>query len=159
MVKLIERKDEVKVTRANIDTILAEQYDKDHEMIEGEFVIHETGKNSFDFRFKKWKKDDYQQYTLENRHRYTLPRMVVRHVNHNIATYSYRDLPNNPGIQGGNVRDNLYSATNANFGHTASKENMQIQVKNYRCQFRATNHDPHDPDLNQPSIHSVSFQY
>jgi hypothetical protein len=156
--KLIERKDEIKVTRDNAAVTRQARYERDHEMHEGEFIIHEPNKVAFDFRFKKWKEDDYQQYTLEHRHRYTLPRMVIHHINHGVHNVKYKDLEKMPGITAGNIQSQHYNANNANLGHTVSRENMKVQVKIPRCEFRVTNVDPYDFDLNQPSIYDVSLQ-
>ena len=118
---LIKRhKDDGKITRANIDQRLAEQYEKDHEMIEGEFLVHETGKEAMDFRFKKWAKDDYEQYELHHRHRYILPRMLIRHINHGIFYKQYKELAGGQsGIRGANAsRD----------GKTVSKEKHETRI-------------------------------
>lgn len=143
---LIKRsnQDDGKITRANIAQKMAEAYERDHEMIEGEFLVHETGKNSLDFRFKKWQQDDYEQYELHHRHRYILPRMVIRHINHGIHYKQYKELPGqNSGIRGANAsRD----------GKTVSKENMKLEYKVPRFEFRVANADPMDHDLNQPQI-------
>lgn len=142
---LIKRQTDVdgKITRANMAEKMAEQKARDHEMIEGEFLVHETGKNSLDFRFHKWAGDDYEEYSLTHRQRYVLPRMVVRHINHNIHYKAYKELPGNAGIKGANAsRD----------GKTVSKENMKLEYKVPRCEFRVANADPNDHDLNQPQV-------
>lgn len=144
---LIKRLDETKITRANMAEKMAEAYERDHEMIEGEFLVHEEGKRSLDFRFKKWAKDDYEQYELHHRVRYVLPRMVVRHINHGIHYKAYKELPGNSGIKGANAsRD----------GKTVSKENMKLEYKVPRFEFRVANADPRDHDLNQPQIVDAS---
>lgn len=140
---LIRRHDEIKTTRANIQEKMREDYAKDHEMFDGEFLIHEPGKNSFDFRFKKWKQDDYDEFSLAHRQRYTLSRMIIRHINHGINYKKYKEIPGNAGIKAANAsRD----------GRTVSKENMKLEFKVPRCEFRVTNADPSDFDLNQPQV-------
>lgn len=147
---IITRKDEVKTTRDNIRQKLAEAYEKDHEMIEGEFISHEPGKNAFDFRFKKWKQDDYVQYSLMHRTKYVLPRMVVRHINNNIHHVTYKEIPQ----PGGFSHKPANSSTDGIFVAT---ENMKMQIKIPRCEFRPTSLDPDDTDINQPRLVDVSM--
>ncbi len=140
---LIKRKDEVKITRENMREKLAEAYARDHETFEGEFLVHEFGKQAMDFRFKKWKQDDYDEFTLHHRMRYTLTRMLIRHINHGINYKKYKEVPGNPGIKAANAsRD----------GRTVSKENMKLEILVPRCEFRVSGADPDDFDLHQPQI-------
>ena len=149
MSKLIIRKDEVKVTRENIKQILAAQEEKDHELVEGEFISHEASKHCFDFRFKKWKRDDYVQYSLEHRKRYSLPRMVVHHINHNIHHSTYKELPNERGVRAG--------LPASNDGVFRGQENLKLKIIIPRCEFRPTVYDPEDTYINQPKVVDVTM--
>ena len=115
-----------RVTRENIQKHLASEYEKDHEEFTGKFRNLEHKGGTLSFRYKKYKQDDYKQYHLTDGHTYTLPRMVIDHLNNGVHYRVYKELS-------GLGSDKIYAAVND--GSLKTDQKMVEIAKDPRCEF------------------------
>lgn len=129
MTKLIEKRQESKkITRENIQKFLAEEYEKDHELFTGRFRFIEHKGQTLSFRFKKYKQDEFREYHLTDGETYTLPRMVIEHLNNNVAYVKYKALDRDLGSS-----QEVVAAYND--GRLKTNQQMHVKEKEHRCEF------------------------
>lgn len=117
-----------KVTKETLHKHLAEEYEKDHETFSGKFRYIENKGQILKFRFKKYKQDDYKQYSLKDGETYNLPRMVIDHLNNNVHYRQYKEL------KGLSKNDSQVIAA-FNDGTLQSDQTMVQVSKEPRCEF------------------------
>lgn len=61
------------------------QRDKDRQMIRGKFIYHEVPGGSMAFSFLKYPGDEVVDYSMVDGEIYTIPLMVYKHLNENLA--------------------------------------------------------------------------
>jgi len=105
----------------------AAEYEYDHELLTGKFINLEHKGQSLNFRFKKYRQDDYKQYCLVDGYTYTLPRMVVEHIKNHVYYRSYKPLI---GLKG-----DLEVKAMVNDGGFKSEQHMMEVEKDHRCDF------------------------
>lgn len=155
MTRLIERQEEKqlpkKLTKADVAKKIAEEYEKDHEMVSGVFRNLEHKGGTLNFRFKKYKQDNYDEYSLVDGQRYTLPRMVVKHLNNNVHYMKYSRVKD--GVPG-----SLIAAAN-NDGRIKTNDKMHAIEKDRRCEFIPVDFNQDNTDLMPNDIVQVSYRY
>lgn len=129
MVQLTERKEEKKLTKIDLAKKLEAMRERDNELVVGIFRFIEHPRGTLRFRFKKYANDEYKAYELVDGAKYSLPRMVARHLNNNVHYVEYKRLDKALGDM---VVHSAY-----NDGSLQSPERMQIADKVPRCEFRS----------------------
>ena len=124
-----DKKEERKITRAEAGKKIEAQKERDHEMVTGIFKYIERKGGVLRFRFKKYPHDDFQAYELWDGVKYSLPRMVVRHLNNNVHYLEYKRLQ---GLEG----DMQQGALNGHMETNMAAKMTAVQ-KVPRCEFRS----------------------
>lgn len=94
-----------KISREEARKKIAEMRERDEEMVTGIFKNLENpakngGRGMVQFGYKKYPGQDYTFYELWDGEKYTLPRMVARHLNNECFYREYQHLPGEFGEQG-----------------------------------------------------------
>ena len=125
---MAEMKTKRKLSIAEGQKKLDAQREKDHELLTGIFRFIEHPRGTLEFRYgSPYKGDAYKHYMLTDGMRYKLPRMVVRHLNNEIAYRSYKKLEGEGGDFG------MHAGFNDGSVKTAAHM-MEIK-KVHRCEF------------------------
>lgn len=120
-----------RMTREQVQKNMEEEYEKDHEVFEGRFRYIEKPGQKIEFRLKKYARDGYPHYSLQDGNVYSLPRFVIDHINNEINYKKYRDLKGIKGTDGSIMTAMQYEKN----GHVTSSENMHEISKIPRCEF------------------------
>lgn len=80
--KRVSKKDK---EHASMTSKMKAQRDKDHQMIRGKFIYHEVPGGHVEFSFLKYPGDEVQNYLMYDGEVYTIPLMVYKHLNENLA--------------------------------------------------------------------------
>jgi hypothetical protein len=161
---LIERKDEKKLTKVELQKNLEARRERDNELVTGIFRYIEHPRSVLRFRFKKYAGDEYKAYELWDGERYRLPRMVARHLNQGVHYIDYKHMPGEQGMLG--VRAASTQGTRGGMSRSQSASEfsdglmrnniaMQVVTKIPRCEFRSLEFMDDDLDLNQANISEV----
>jgi hypothetical protein len=116
-----------RITREQVQRQIDADYEYDHESLTGKFLNLEHKGRTLDFRFKKYRQDDYKQYSLKDGAVYTLPRMVVQHLKENVYYKKYKELKGLASDQA------IYAGIND--GQLQSQQSMAEVIKDHRCDF------------------------
>jgi hypothetical protein len=116
-----------KLSREQVQKKIASDYEKDHEMYTGRFRYLERPGSTLSFRFKKYKQDGFPEYHLTDGQTYTLPRMIVEHLNNKVHYKKYQEL------RGSNDGEKVYAAMND--GRIKTNQTMHVVAKDPRCEF------------------------
>ena len=116
-----------KPSKESVQKKMAEEYEKDHETYTGRFRYLERPGSTLSFRFKKYKQDGFPEYHLTDGHTYTLPRMIVEHLNNKVHYKRYQEL------KGAGGEDKIYAAVND--GRIKTNQTMHVVAKEPRCEF------------------------
>lgn len=162
---LIERKDEKKLTKIELQKNLEAMRERDNELVTGIFRYIEHPRSVLRFRYKKYAGDEYKAYELWDGERYRLPRMVARHLNQNVHYIDYKHMPGQQGalgIRAASTQDprgggSLRSHSAGEFSDGLMRNNIALQcvTKVPRCEFRSLEFMDDDLDLNQANISEV----
>lgn len=128
MVQLIERKDEKKMTKLELAKKMDDMWARDNELVSGVFRYLEHPKGTLNFRYKKYARDEYKHYELYDGQRYSLPRMVVRHLNNDVYYKDYKHVAGDSGRFG--------TKSAVNDGTIKTNDNMYATEKVHRTEFR-----------------------
>jgi hypothetical protein len=150
MAQLTERKDEKKLTRADVAKKLEASRERDNELVTGIFDYIEHKKGTLRFRFKKYAQDEFKAYELRDGEKYKLPRMVARHLNNNVHYLEYKAL--------NSLTDDNGRPMSAGFndGSLTCPERMQVTTKVHRCAFRSL--EFMDDDLSPSGLVEVTHR-
>lgn len=130
-IPLTERKEDTskKLTKLELAKKLDALWERDNELVTGIFRYLEHPKGTLRFRYKKYARDEYREYELRDGEKYSLPRMVVRHLNNDVHYLEYKHLGSEAG------RFGMRSAVND--GGIKTTETMHAIEKTPRCEFRS----------------------
>lgn len=148
MVQLTERKDEKKLTKAEVAKKIEAARERDNELVTGIFRYIEHPKGTLRFRFKRYAQDEFKAYDLRDGEKYKLPRMVARHLNNGVHYLDYKRLDNQMGEFG------IHAGIND--GSLQCPERMQVTTKVPRCEFRSL--EFMDDDLTPSSLVEVTHK-
>lgn len=106
--------------------------ERDHDTLTGIFRYLDYPGGTLRFHYKKYKYDPLERYELQDGRKYSLPRMLVRHINTGISYTEYKHLSQyssgtTPVFSGKN--------TGAVSGGTAAPDDMYAVHKKRRCEF------------------------
>lgn len=152
---IIERKDEKKLSKAELVKKLEEQREKDHELVTGLFKFEEHRGGTLHFRFKKHPRDPYTQYELKDGQKYRIPRMVAVHLNTNVHYLKYNHLDKDLG-EGGIHHAVRAGQSRFSDGTHASTRNMYSVEKVKRCQFIPLEFNTDDLGLDSSNIIQIA---
>lgn len=157
MSQIIERKEEKKLTVAEVGKKISAMREKDNELVSGIFRFLEHPKGILRFKFKKYAGDEYKAYELVDGMAYRLPRMVVKHLNNNCHYLDYKHLPGENGAFGIRTASDrtdsgrsVAGGIQSRFGSgemRTSYNDLTVATKVHRCEFRPLEFMDQDLDL------------
>jgi hypothetical protein len=152
-----KKPDVKKITREEMRKKMEEMRERDEEMVTGIFKNLENpaqngGRGVVQFGFKKYH-GDYTFYELLDGERYTLPRMVARHLNNDCYYREYQHLPGEFGEQGMRMAN---PSTGPDGSGRMLVQSKQASRKVHRYAFHSLEYMDDDPEMYPANIIEVT---